>query len=94
MTNQIALDPILNIRQALHDLAQPLAALTGLIDLLLLETDAADPKLREVQTVNEQLEKVLEIVGEIRRLAREASASEAASLETGAPQTQGALRME
>ncbi|MCX5892007.1 MAG: hypothetical protein NTW80_03385 [Deltaproteobacteria bacterium] len=76
MTITSTLDTVSKIRQALHDLSQPLAALTGLIDLLLLEIDATDPKLKEVQTVSDQLERVLEIVGEIRRMAREASGPE------------------
>lgn len=59
------------IRSSLHDLAQPLAAVTGMVDLLLLECDEDDPVLEEVQMISEQLQKVLEIVTEIRRLARE-----------------------
>jgi len=70
-----ALNSLHTIRQSLHDLAQPLAAVTGLVDLLLLEMDSRDPIIYEVQMISEQLEKVLEIVGELRRLAREASAS-------------------
>jgi signal transduction histidine kinase len=68
--------PLQDIRQSLHDLAQPLAAMTGLVDLMLLELDEQDPLLREVQMISEQLEKVLQIVGEIRRMAREASGDE------------------
>jgi signal transduction histidine kinase len=67
--------PLLTIRQSLHDLAQPLAAVTGLVDLMLLEMDEQDPLLYEVQTISEQLEKVLQIVAEIRRIAREGSGS-------------------
>jgi signal transduction histidine kinase len=59
------------IRSSLHDLAQPLAAVTGMVDLLLLECNEDDPILEEVQMISEQLQKVLEIVAEIRRLARE-----------------------
>lgn len=65
-----------NIRQSLHSLAQPLAVVTGLVDLLLLELDQADPTLQDVRQISEQLEKVLRIVGEIHRLAREASPAE------------------
>lgn len=65
--------PLQDIRQSLHDLAQPLAAVTGLVDLLLLEMNEQDPMLYEVRMISEQLEKVLEIIGEIRRLAREAA---------------------
>ena len=76
MAKPATLDLVLNTRQSLHDLAQPLAALTGLVDLLLLETAADDPRLPDVQRISEQLEKVLEIVGEIRRMLREASGAE------------------
>ena len=68
-----ASEPLQNIRQSLHDLAQPLAAVTGLVDLMLLEMDEQDPMLHEVRLISDQLEKVLQIVGEIRRLAREAA---------------------
>lgn len=91
MTKQSPLDAILNIRQALHDLAQPLAAVTGYVDLLLLEMAETDPKLKEVETISEQLERVLEIVGEIRRMAREASAGEPLGLEPSPHEPQGAL---
>ena len=77
MAKPAPLDLVLNTRQSLHDLAQPLAALTGLVDLLLLETAADDPRRPDVQRISEQLERVLEIVGEIRRMLREASGAEA-----------------
>ncbi len=64
-------DTIGNIRQSLHNLAQPLAVLTGLVDLLLLEMDQADPTWQDVRQISEQLEKVLRIVGEMHRVARE-----------------------
>ncbi len=76
MAKPAPLDLVLSTRQSLHDLAQPLAALTGLVDLLLLETAADDPRLQDMQRISEQLEKVLEIVGEIRRMLREASGAE------------------
>jgi signal transduction histidine kinase len=63
-----------HIRQSLHDLAQPLAAVTGLVDLMLLELDERDPLLHEVRMLSEQLEKILEIIGEIRSLVRETAA--------------------
>jgi signal transduction histidine kinase len=76
MATTVSADTIWNIRQSLHSLAQPLAVLTGLVDLLLLELDQADPTLLEVRQISEQLEKVLRIVGEIHRLARETSPAE------------------
>jgi signal transduction histidine kinase len=62
-----------NIGQHLHELAQPLSAVTGLIDLLLLEMDEHDKLFQEVQLISRQLEKVTEIIKEIRQLAREAA---------------------
>lgn len=66
-------NPLQDIRHSLHDLAQPLAAVTGLVDLLLLDIDETHPWFREIMTISQQLEKVLDIIGEIRRIAREAS---------------------
>jgi sensor histidine kinase regulating citrate/malate metabolism len=62
-----------NLREILHDLAQPLSTVTGLIDLMLLELDERDKMFQEVQLISQQLEKVMDIVGEIRRLALEAA---------------------
>lgn len=62
-----------NIRHYLHDLAQPLATVTGLVDLLLLEMDEQDQKFSEIRLISEQLEKVLLIVGELRQIVREAA---------------------
>jgi signal transduction histidine kinase len=59
------------IRSSLHALAQPLAAVTGMVDLLLLECDENSPLYPEIQMISEQLQRVLESVAEIRRLARE-----------------------
>jgi signal transduction histidine kinase len=60
-----------DIRDSLHELAQPLAAVTGLVDLLLLECDETSPVFQEVKMISDQLQRVLEIVTEMRRLARE-----------------------
>ncbi len=73
MTATANSETIRNIRQSLHNLAQPLAVLAGSIDLLLLQVDEADPKLAELQMLSQQLEKVFRIVGEIRSMARDAS---------------------
>ena len=43
-----------NLRHILHDLAQPLATVTGLIDLMLLELDERDKMFREVQLISHQ----------------------------------------
>jgi signal transduction histidine kinase len=66
-------DQLLDIRQSLHALAQPLAILTGLVDLLLLEVAEDDPKARDLHRISEQLETIRKIVGEIRLLVRDAS---------------------
>jgi signal transduction histidine kinase len=60
-----------NIRDSLHELAQPLAAVTGMVDLLLIECEETSPVFAEVRMISDQLQKVLEIVTEIRRIARE-----------------------
>ena len=70
-----------NLRHFLHDLAQPLSTVTGLIDLMLLELDEHDKMFQEVQLISQQLEKVMEIIGEIRRMAQEAADRERKSLE-------------
>ena len=69
-------NPLLNIRHSLHALAQPLTAVSGLVDLLLLEIDEEDERFQEVKMISEQLEKARRIIGEMRRIAREATASE------------------
>jgi C4-dicarboxylate-specific signal transduction histidine kinase len=71
-----AANPLLNIRQSLHALAQPLAAVTGLVDLLLLEMDEEEEVFQEIKLISDQLEKVLLIIEEMRRIAREATARE------------------
>ena len=74
-----------NLRHILHDLAQPLSTVTGLIDLMLLELDERDKMFQEVQLISQQLEKVMQIVEEIRRMAREAADHERKSLEPPQP---------
>jgi hypothetical protein len=69
-----------NLRHFLHDLAQPLSTVTGLIDLMLLELDERDKMFREVQLISQQLDKVMDIVEEIRRMTREAADQERKSL--------------
>lgn len=69
-----------NLRHCLHDLAQPLATVTGLVDLLLLELDERDKIFQEVQLISQQLEKVMQIVEEIRQMTREAAEREIKTL--------------
>ncbi len=71
-----------NLGHYLHDLAQPLATVTGLVDLLLLELDEQDSLFTEVQLISEQLGKILTIIAEIRRIAREAADHEAKPLKS------------
>jgi signal transduction histidine kinase len=73
-----------NLRHFIHDLAQPLSTVTGLIDLMLLELDERDKMFQEVQLISQQLEKVMQIVEEIRHMAREAADHERNGL--GSPQ--------
>jgi len=81
--------PLLNIRRSLHALAQPLAAVTGMVDLLLLEMDEQDEIFDEIKMISEQLEKMLKIIEEMRRVARGASVDQsvAVSAETLFTQT-------
>jgi signal transduction histidine kinase len=69
------------LRHFLHDLAQPLSMVTGLIDLMLLELDERDKMHQDVQLISQQLEKVMQIVGEIRRMTIEAAEHQRISLE-------------
>jgi sensor histidine kinase regulating citrate/malate metabolism len=69
-----------NLRKFLHKLAQPLSTVTGLIDLMMIELDERDKMFREVQLISQQLEKVMEIIEEIRRMTREAAEHERKTL--------------
>jgi signal transduction histidine kinase len=62
-----------DIRRSLHELAQPLAAVTGIVDLMLMEQQRDSPLYEEIQLINERLEKILEIVARIQSIIREAS---------------------
>jgi signal transduction histidine kinase len=61
------------IRRFLHELTQPLAAVTGLVDLLLLQMAEQDPRWPQVDMISRQMEKVGEILQQIRQVARETS---------------------
>jgi signal transduction histidine kinase len=69
------------LRHLLHDLAQPLATITGLIDLLLLELKEGDRMFPEIQLISQQLEKVMQIIEEVHRATREATEGETRTLE-------------
>ena len=62
-----------DIRLSLHELAQPLAAVTGIVDLMLLEQREDSPLYQDIQMINERLEKVLEIVAHIQTITRSAT---------------------
>jgi signal transduction histidine kinase len=68
-----------SLRHFLHDLAQPLATVTGVVDLLLLELDERDQIFQEIRLISDQLEKILTIIGEIRQIARGAAERETKS---------------
>jgi len=80
--------PLLNIRRSLHALAQPLAAVTGMVDLLLLEMDEQDELFDEIKMISEQLEKMLKIIEEMRRVARGATAGQSAAAPEVTPFTE------
>lgn len=63
---------LLDIRRSLHELAQPLAAVTGMIDLLLLEQREDSPLYEDLKMINERLEKILEIIAHIQEITRAA----------------------
>ena len=50
-----------DIRRSLHDLAQPLATVTGIVDLMLLEQSGDSPLYEDINLINERLDKILEI---------------------------------
>lgn len=64
---------LFDIRRSLHELAQPLAAVTGIVDLMLLEQEEDSPLYTDIQVINERLEKVLEIVAHIQAITRSAT---------------------
>ena len=63
-------DILKDIRHSLHELAQPLAAVTGLVDLLILDQRLVGPFAEEMHLISQKLEEVLEIISRIRELAR------------------------
>ncbi len=73
------------IRRFLHDLTQPLAAVTGLVDLLLLQMEEQDPRWPEVHMISRQMEKVREILQQIRQVARETSGAARNTMEPRPP---------
>jgi signal transduction histidine kinase len=64
---------LIDIRRSLHELAQPLAAVTGIVDLMLLEQQGDSPLYDDINLINERLEKILEIVAHIQAITRAAT---------------------
>lgn len=63
-------DPLRDIRHSLHELAQPLAAVTGLVDLLLLDRQLDAEIYEDIRMISEKLDQVLEIISRIREIVR------------------------
>lgn len=63
-------DPLKDIRHSLHELAQPLAAVTGLVDLLLIDRQLDTGIFDDIQMISEKLDQVLEIISQIREIVR------------------------
>ncbi len=57
------------LRQALHELAQPLAIIVGTIDLLLYEAGDGWRQNRELEQVSRCLQQIIDLVNDLRRLA-------------------------
>jgi|GEM_PF-6522122 len=63
-------DPLRDIRHSLHELAQPLAAVTGLVDLLLIDRQLDRELFEDIRMISEKLDQVLEIISRIREIVR------------------------
>ncbi len=63
-------NPLREIRQSLHELAQPLAAVTGLVDLLILERKMDAEIYEDIRLISEKLDQLLEIISRIREIVR------------------------
>lgn len=70
MANQ---DPLKDIRHSLHELAQPLAAVTGLVDLLLIDRQLDSQIFQDIQMISDKLDQVLDIIARIREIVRTAT---------------------
>jgi len=81
-------NPLVNIRRSLHALAQPLAAVTGMVDLLLMEMDEEDELFAEIKLISAQLEKMLGIIEEMRRYARGATMGQGVAAPAETPLTE------
>jgi len=88
------LDALLEIRRSLHELSQPLAAATGMVELVMLELPESQACYQEIQIIDQQLAKIVEIVAAIRRIAADASQMAAPGRQSGAETMAGAQNRE
>lgn len=58
------------IRTSLHDLTQPLAVITGTVDLLLMELDENAGVTGDIKKISDQLELIFNIIEELRGVTR------------------------
>ena len=57
------------LRQALHELAQPLAIIAGTVDLLLYEAGDGLNRPQELEQISRCLQQIIDLVNDLRRLA-------------------------
>lgn len=61
------------IRTSLHDLTQPLAVITGTVDLLLMELDENSGVTSDIKKISDQLELIFDIIENLRGETRHVS---------------------
>lgn len=60
-----------SMRLKLHDLAQPLSVLAGMVDLLMIEAEPASQLSNEMQHLSTHLQVILDKMAEIRQIAQQ-----------------------
>ena len=71
-----AVEVLQKIRHSIHELAQPLSAVTGLVDLLLLEFAYDEALHRDISLLRQQLQRVIDLTADLRQLTRELSSAD------------------
>ena len=66
-------ETLMNIRQSLHELSQPLTSAIGLIYLISLELNKNSKINRDLITLTDQLEKIKKITQHIQDISRAAT---------------------
>jgi signal transduction histidine kinase len=66
-------ETLMNIRQSIHDLNQPLTAAIGLIYLMFLKSEDNTKIYQDLITLNDQIEKIKKITEHIQYIARSAT---------------------